>query len=485
MGQVTVIINNRDLLEWPRRMCEKIQQMAGLHEIIIIDNGSTHRELLQWYKAVPHKVLFLENLGHMAPWTSGLVSKIETDLYVVTDPDLDLSAVPDDALNHLADILSRYPQVGKVGLTLKTDDIPHESPYFQHVSDYEQSMLATQVIDNLFISAPVDTTFALYDRRILSEYKICGVRALAPYTARHIPWYIIKPEGEFKYYLDRAHGTSSSYVWFTGHVAEGPVQELYAQHQSGKVSSKWSSYFPIYEKHFESYRHLPINMLEIGVQNGGSLEIWGRYFQNANVIVGCDANPLISTLQYHNQKIKTVVGIAAEQATVEAITKVSGGRFDIVIDDGSHRSMDTIINFLTFFPMLRPGGIFVIEDMHCAYWTEYEGGFFNHRSVSSFFRQFMDLINVEHARGDFDASRLFQTFFPGTPLPACLSDGSIYSIAVYNSVYVIEKSDTRRKPLVGDIVIAGDDSHVEPRAVPASYSREGQTTSGNTAQESC
>lgn len=465
LGQVTVIINNRDLLEWPRQMCDQIQRMAGLHEIIIIDNGSTNRNLLQWYKECPYKVVFQDNLGHTAPWDSGLVSTIETDLYVVTDPDLDLSAVPDNALIHLANILYKYPQVGKVGLLLDTVGIPKESPYYEHVNGYEKSIQAVGVTDNLFIAAPVDTTFAIYDKRILSEYKICGVRALAPYIARHIPWHITKPVGEFKYYLDNANSKSSSYVWFTKYAIEGPIRQLYSEHKVGKVSSKWSSYFPVYEKHFEPYRNRKVNMLEIGVQNGGSLEIWGRYFKNANVIVGCDANPLISTLIYENPRIKTVAGIASEAATVEKIKQYTASQLDIIIDDGSHRSVDTIVNFLTFFPLLRPGGVFIIEDMHCAYWPEYEGGFFNARSAASFFKKLMDLVNIEHCRNDFNPWQLFQTFFPNSQIPNCLRDGSIYSVAAYNSIYVVEKADDQRRPFVGEVVIAGDDSRIEPRAV--------------------
>ena len=66
--------------------------------------------------------------------------------------------------------------------------------------------------------------------------------------------------------------------------------ELYREHQ-GKVSDKWSIYLSEYDRLFSIYRDQPIRMLEIGVQNGGSLEIWSKYFPDAHVLVGCDINP--------------------------------------------------------------------------------------------------------------------------------------------------------------------------------------------------
>ena len=466
MGQVTVIINNRDLLEWPKKMCADIERMTALHEIIIVDNGSNNRELLQWYKDCKYKVIFLDNIGHTAPWDCGLIDRIETDLYVVTDPDLDLSGVPDHALVHLANILYKNPALGKVGLMLETNGISPQSPYFEHVNNYEKKILEGGIVDNLYVNAPVDTTFAVYDRRILNKYQICGVRALAPFVAKHIPWHIVEPEGEFRYYLDHASSKSSSYKWFTKYQTEGPLKKLYREHKVGKVSSKWSSYFPIYEKWFAPYRDQPVKLLEIGVQNGGSLEMWAKYFKNGETFVGCDVNPAVANLIYADPRVKIVVGAASQPQPFQLVNTYGAGGFDLIIDDGSHQSMDTISNFISYFPHVKPGGLFVIEDMHCAYWPEYGGGFFNQRSAASFFKALFDLVNIEHCRNDFSVQQLLQTFFTNTHVPAMFTDGSIAGITAYNSVYVIEKSTEVFKPYCGEVVIAGSDATVEPRAVP-------------------
>jgi len=58
-----------------------------------------------------------------------------------------------------------------------------------------------------------------------------------------------------------------------------------------KVWDKWSSYLPFYQKLLTPHQNDPIRLLEIGVQNGGSLEDWSKYLPNAEAIIGCDINP--------------------------------------------------------------------------------------------------------------------------------------------------------------------------------------------------
>ncbi len=50
---------------------------------------------------------------------------------------------------------------------------------------------------------------------------------------------------------------------------------------NGKVSDKWELYVNEYDRIFSPYRDRPLNLLEIGIQNGGSLEIWPTYFPYA------------------------------------------------------------------------------------------------------------------------------------------------------------------------------------------------------------
>lgn len=461
--RVTVIINNRDLLEWPRRMVQHLERLPGVAEIVILDNGSSYRPLMAWYRTIPHRVLFLENLGHTAPWTSGVLDTIGTDLYVVTDPDLDLSALPDDTLAHLAGLLERHPSLGKVGLSLATDGIPAESPYRDHVAKYERLPQERASGPEGLIAMPVDTTFALHDRRVLREYKICGMRTPAPYVARHEPWHVVKPEGDFAYYLDHVEGRSSSYRDFTRHVKSDSVRGLYAayaQERGNKVSTKWDSYLDVYEDAFRPFKQQAIDLLEIGVQNGGSLEVWSRYFPRARTLTGCDINPRCAGLQYADPRVQVIVGNANEQATFQRIAARSPA-FDLIVDDGSHRTNDVVSSFLTYFPLLKPGGVYIAEDMHCAYWEEYGGGVLNDRSSAAFFRRLMDTVNSDHFR-EADGGSLFQAFLPRAQMNAFLAAHPILSVAAHDSMFIVRKASPARprglgtEIIVGDIAIADD-----------------------------
>ena len=48
--------------------------------------------------------------------------------------------------------------------------------------------------------------------------------------------------------------------------------------QSKKYSTKWEKYFDVYDSVFEKYRDKKITFVEVGIFNGGSLEIWKKFF---------------------------------------------------------------------------------------------------------------------------------------------------------------------------------------------------------------
>ena len=236
------------------------------------------------------------------------------------------------------------------------------------------------------------------------------------------------------------------------------LEQLYAEHQ-GKVSDKWSSYLLEYERIFEGIRSKPISMLEIGVQNGGSLEIWASFFPEAIAIIGCDINPDCAKLKYKNPKIHLFVGDANQKDSLNAISK-QAPNLDIVIDDGSHRSSDIIRSFCLYFSRLTPGGIFIAEDLHCSYWKPFEGGIDYQYSSMSFFKQLVDLVNWEHWTNLQSRTERLKTIndFYGCFVTeedlAC-----IHSIEFVNSMCIIRKPNSIDNRL-GRRVIVGNDALV-------------------------
>jgi hypothetical protein len=121
------------------------------------------------------------------------------------------------------------------------------------------------------------------------------------------------------------------------------LKDFFTEHQ-GKVADKWASYIPEYDSLLAPLRHEPIALLEIGVENGGSLEIWDRYFPGASAIIGCDIDPACEMLRFKSDTIHIVTGDASSQNCARQIGLVASD-LDIIVDDGSHNAQDVIGSF--------------------------------------------------------------------------------------------------------------------------------------------
>ncbi len=241
------------------------------------------------------------------------------------------------------------------------------------------------------------------------------------------------------------------------------LEQLYAEH-TGKVSDKWAIYLVEYERIFVEHRDKPVIFLEIGVQNGGSLEIWSKFFTNAQKLVGCDINPDCARLVYEDPRIAVVVGDANSDA-VQSMVSLHAPELDVIIDDGSHRSSDIVKSFGRYLPYLSDGGVFVVEDLHCSYWAEYEGGLFDPFSSITFFKRLADIVNHEHwgvAKSRSDILRGFFLKYDFQINEDVLTH--IHSIEFVNSMCVIRKEAPQNNSL-GSRFISGRGESIVPTAM--------------------
>ncbi|CAB3687781.1 class I SAM-dependent methyltransferase [Achromobacter pestifer] len=248
-------------------------------------------------------------------------------------------------------------------------------------------------------------------------------------------------------------------------MVQDSLRELYGHH-AGKVSDKWEIYLDEYERTLEPHRDQPVHLLEIGIQNGGSLEIWLSYFSNVVRLIGCDINPDCAKLTYADPRIRVIVGDANTPDTYNAITGECE-QFDIIIDDGSHRSGDIVKSFCLYFPTLAESGTFIVEDLHCSYWSEFDGGLFHPYSSLSFFKLLADVVNFEHWGID-TLDRL-------GPLNGILSHygctlsaeslAQVRSVEFVNSICVIRKRPASSNAL-GRRIVAGREEAVIPGHIP-------------------
>ena len=227
------------------------------------------------------------------------------------------------------------------------------------------------------------------------------------------------------------------------------------ENKTGKVSDKWDLYLDFYDELFKPYRNLPVSILEIGVQNGGSLETYADYFENADHIIGCDINQKCAKLAYKDERIKVIVGDANSELTQKSILEIKD-QFDFIIDDGSHISLDIINSFLRYFPVVKPGGIYVIEDTHTLYSKNCGGGVLNDFSAVGFFKKMIDIVNFEWWEGDLSIDNYLTTFFTNG-VPPFISDGWIQSLEFYNSIIVVNKANQPTHKKLGARHICGNE----------------------------
>jgi len=130
-------------------------------------------------------------------------------------------------------------------------------------------------------------------------------------------------------------------------------------------SSLQHNYCVKYERHLPFDRKAQIDIFEIGIFAGQSLNMWRRYYPNS-IVTGIDINPNCKNLEL-DADIDVVIGNATEDAVLASIK----GDFDLIIDDGSHESSDMIATFEKMFSRVKSGGVYIIEDTVCSYWEEY------------------------------------------------------------------------------------------------------------------
>ena len=220
--------------------------------------------------------------------------------------------------------------------------------------------------------------------------------------------------------------------------SETCLEKLYSDH-IGKVSDKWILYLKEYERLFIGYRNGAVRLLEVGVQNGGSLEIWSKYFPNAQKLVGCDINEKCQSLKYNHKNIFVLIGDITDAETKANILHLSN-KYDIIIDDGSHTSPDVIKTFLLYFETLTDDGLYIVEDLHCSYWEEFDGGLYAHMSSISFFKRLADIINFQHWGLDNSRVECIRGFTDHYGIPISEEQlASIHSMEFINSLCVIRK----------------------------------------------
>lgn len=167
------------------------------------------------------------------------------------------------------------------------------------------------------------------------------------------------------------------------------LDELALKYGTDK-SSDFHNYTDIYYRFFNDKKNDVHNVLELGVFHGNSLRMWRDFFKNAE-IYGIDIN---ASCMFEEERIKVIIG----NQTDEDLLINLPDNFDIIIDDAGHHSNEQIKSFEYLFSKLKSGGMYVVEDVCCSYWSEYN--IVNKLTAIEYFKKIIDQINFNGFKVD-------------------------------------------------------------------------------------
>jgi cephalosporin hydroxylase len=141
---------------------------------------------------------------------------------------------------------------------------------------------------------------------------------------------------------------------------------------------------PLIDQYEHAFSHRPglrpKNLLEIGMWDGGSLAFWNEIL-HPDKIVGVDLNAREDSAYFRDyvpargleSKLRSYWGTnqADERALLGIVEREFGEALDMVIDDASHIYEPTLASFQILFPLLPPGGLYIIEDWAWEHWKEF------------------------------------------------------------------------------------------------------------------
>ena len=126
------------------------------------------------------------------------------------------------------------------------------------------------------------------------------------------------------------------------------------------------NYTGIYEHILSPYVKQEGQLLEIGVQHGGSSLLWQKYlpkFTICMVDIADIVNPRIwDLMDQNNNDYAFYENNAYDKGFVKQLAE-EWGDFDVIIDDGPHTLPSQLFAVENYLPLLAKGGVFAIEDI--------------------------------------------------------------------------------------------------------------------------
>jgi len=169
----------------------------------------------------------------------------------------------------------------------------------------------------------------------------------------------------------------------------------------------------IYDLELSGRREEPVSLLEIGVLGGASLRTWRDYFPNGR-IHGIDIKPAAAA--HEGERTRVFIGSQSDPAFLSSVVAETGP-LDVIIDDGSHLARDQVGSLLQLWPHVKPGGLYIVEETHTSYMSEYLMGWRHPGTTIEFLKDVADDVHATwHDKPVLIRDCLSLTFFQETCL---------------------------------------------------------------------
>ncbi len=122
-------------------------------------------------------------------------------------------------------------------------------------------------------------------------------------------------------------------------------------------------------------QHQPKNILEVGMFEGGSLVLFDKLY-DPQKLVGVDIRDPIEALERYRENREHILpfyGLSQNDPKLPGILRDEfPDGIDLIVDDASHQYGLSGATFHLCFPLLKPGGLYVIEDWSWSHKQPYQ-----------------------------------------------------------------------------------------------------------------
>jgi len=144
-------------------------------------------------------------------------------------------------------------------------------------------------------------------------------------------------------------------------ATRNPLATYFDEHRGERTLHKWVHYFDIYDRHFRKFVGKPVNVVEVGVSGGGSLDMWRHYFGDGCRMYGIDI--VESCKRFENEHTSIFIGDQEDREFWRRFRN-EVPKIDVFIDDGGHTAEQQIVTAEEMLPHMNPGSVYLCEDVH-------------------------------------------------------------------------------------------------------------------------